>query len=95
LFFDQFYFFENMTDEQLKLITSFAKKKSFEKGSILFYEKDEAKSLISVIEGVLKVYKTDKKAIIFANSVKKQSDIYKSQLRECKKSLDRNKYIIF
>jgi len=42
-----------------------------------------------------KVYKTDKKAIIFANSVKKQSNIYKSQLRECKKSLDRNKYIIF
>jgi len=32
---------------------------------------------------------------IFANSVKKQSNIYKSQLRECKKSLDRNKYIIF
>ena len=42
-----------------------------------------------------KAYKTDKKAIIFANSVKKQSNIYKSQLRECKKSLDRNKYIIF
>ena len=42
-----------------------------------------------------KVYKKDKKAIIFAKSVKKQSNIYKNQLRECKKSLDRNKYIIF
>ncbi len=42
-----------------------------------------------------KVYKTDKKAIIFAKSVEKQSKIYKSQLRECRKSLDRNKYIIF
>ena len=42
-----------------------------------------------------KVYKTDKKAIIFAKSVEKQSKIYKSQLRECQKSLDRNKYIIF
>ena len=42
-----------------------------------------------------KAYKTDKKAIIFANSVKKQSNIYKSQLRECKKILDRKKYIIF
>ena len=42
-----------------------------------------------------KIYKTDKKAIIFAKSVEKQSKIYKSQLRECQKSLDRNKYIIF
>ena len=42
-----------------------------------------------------KVYKIDKKAIIFAKSVEKQSKIYKKQLRECQKSLDRNKYIIF
>ena len=42
-----------------------------------------------------KTYKTDKKAIIFAKSVEKQSKIYKSQLRECQKSLDKNKYIIF
>mgnify|MGYP001358749870 CR=1 FL=1 len=41
-----------------------------------------------------KVYKTDKKAIIFAKSVEKQSKIYKSQLRECEKNLN-NKYIIF
>ena len=42
-----------------------------------------------------KAYKMDKKAILFAKNVKKQSSIYKSQLRECKKSLDRKKYIIF
>lgn len=42
-----------------------------------------------------KAYKTDKKAIIFAKSVQKQSNIYKRQLLECKKSLDRKKYIIF
>ena len=42
-----------------------------------------------------KIYKTDKKSIIFAKSVEKQSKIYKSQLRECQKSLDRKKYIIF
>ena len=42
-----------------------------------------------------KVYKTDKKSIIFAKSVEKQSKIYKSQLRECQKGLDRKKYIIF
>ena len=41
-----------------------------------------------------KTYKTDKKAIIFAKSVEKQSKIYESQLRECQKSLN-NKYIIF
>ena len=41
------------------------------------------------------LYKKDKKAILYAKSVEKQSNIYRSQLRECQKSLDRNKYIIF
>jgi len=41
-----------------------------------------------------KVYKTDKKAIIFAKNVQKQSQIYKSQIKKCKKKLN-NKYIIF
>jgi len=42
-----------------------------------------------------KTYKTDKKAVIYAKSVQKQSKIYKNQLRECQKKLNRNKYIIF
>ena len=42
-----------------------------------------------------KTYKSDKKAIIFAKNVQKQSNTYKNQLRECQKSLDKNKYIIF
>ena len=42
-----------------------------------------------------KVYKTDKKAIIYAKNVEKKSQIYKNQLRECRNSLDRKKYIIF
>ena len=42
-----------------------------------------------------KVYETDKKAIILAKNVKKQSNIYKGQLNECKKSLNKKKYIIF
>ena len=42
-----------------------------------------------------KKYKTDKNSIIFAKKVEKQSKIYKNQLQECKKSLNRNKYIIF
>ena len=41
------------------------------------------------------VYKTDTKAIIFAKRVEKKSKIYKKQLKECQKILDRNKYIIF
>tara|TARA_B100000029_G_scaffold464769_1_gene498937 strand:+ start:123 stop:734 length:612 start_codon:yes stop_codon:yes gene_type:complete len=41
-----------------------------------------------------KAYKTDKKAIIYAKKVEKQSKIYKNQLKECKKNLN-NKYIIF
>ena len=42
-----------------------------------------------------KVYKTDKKAIIFAKSVEKKSNTYKSQLKGFQESLDRKKYIIF
>ena len=42
-----------------------------------------------------KIYKTDKKSIIYAKSVQKKSKIYKNQLRECQKSLNRNKYINF
>ncbi len=41
-----------------------------------------------------KAYKTNKKAIILAKSVEKKSKVYKSQLKECEKSLN-NKYIIF
>ena len=42
-----------------------------------------------------KAYNKDKKAIILAKSVQKQSNVYRKQLRGCKKSLDRKKYIIF
>ena len=41
-----------------------------------------------------KLYKTDKKAIIYAKSVEKQSNLYKNQLKECQKNLNK-KYIIF
>ena len=40
-------------------------------------------------------YKKDKKAIILAKNVEKKSKIYRNQLKECQKSLDRKKYIIF
>ena len=42
-----------------------------------------------------KVYNKDKKAIILAEAVQKQSNIYKKQLKKCQKKLDRKKYFIF
>jgi|TARA_B100001964_G_C13949805_1_gene472785 hypothetical protein len=42
-----------------------------------------------------KNYKTHKDAIIFAKAVKKQSNVYRKQLKSCKENLDRKKYIIF
>ena len=42
-----------------------------------------------------KKYKTDKKAVLYAKNVEKQSKIYKRQLNECKKSLNRKKYIMY
>ncbi len=56
-----FYFFENLSDEQLQTINSFAVRKKMLKGSILFYEKEKPKSLTLLTEGHLKVYKTDPK----------------------------------
>jgi len=56
-----FYYFENLNDEQFKLLSSFARKNKYEKDSILFYEKEVPTSLILLVEGTLKVYKTDMK----------------------------------
>ena len=40
-------------------------------------------------------YKKDKKAIILAKNVEKQSNTYRRQLIECQKILDKKKFIIF
>ena len=45
--------------------------------------------------GNYKYYKKSKKVIRLAKKVEKQSNIYKKQLINCKKSLNKNKYIIF
>ena len=42
-------FFENFEEDEFKLLSSIAKKKSFTKGSILFYEKDVPTSLILLL----------------------------------------------
>ena len=45
--------------------------------------------------GGYKNYKNNQKVIVLAQKVKKQSDKYKSQLQDCQKRLNKNKYIIF
>ena len=45
--------------------------------------------------GNYKYYKKNKKVIGLAKKVEKQSKIYRNQLKECKKSLDKKKYIIY
>ena len=45
--------------------------------------------------GNYKDYKKNKKVIGLAKKVERQSNIYKEQLLRCKKSLNKNKYIIF
>ena len=45
--------------------------------------------------GDYKNYSKDKKAIIYAKSVKDMASKYRKQLTTCKKNLDKNKYIIF
>lgn len=56
-----FYFFENLSNEQLETIDSFAIRRRMSKGSILFYAGEEPKSLTLLTKGILKVYKTDPK----------------------------------
>ena len=65
---------------------------------ILKISKEDAfKQYIAYHEGWgnYKNYKNNKKVINLANRVEKQSNIYKKQLSDCKKSLSTNKYIIF
>jgi len=53
--------FGSLSDEELKLLGSISKKRTFSKGEVLFYEKDEPRYLTLLVDGVLKVYKTDQK----------------------------------
>ena len=60
-------------------------------------KKDAFKQYIAYHEGWgnFKNYKKNEKVIKLAKKVEKQSDIYKKQLLNCRKSLNKNKYIIF
>lgn len=54
-------YFEHLDQKSLELLSSFAVKKHYTKGSVLFYEREQPKSLLLLTEGILKVYKTDQK----------------------------------
>ena len=60
-------------------------------------KKDAFKQYLAYHEGWgnFKYYKKNKKVIGLAKKVEKQSNIYKKQLLNCSKSLNKNKYIIF
>ena len=60
-------------------------------------KKDAFKQYLAYHEGWgnFKYYKKNKKVIRLAKKVERQSKIYKKQLFECRKSLNKKKYIIF
>ena len=60
-------------------------------------KKDAFRQYLAYHEGWsgYKNYKNNQKVIGLAQKVKKQSDKYKSQLQDCQKRLNKNKYIIF
>ncbi|WP_297483191.1 Crp/Fnr family transcriptional regulator, partial [Sulfurimonas sp.] len=53
--------FQNLNERELKLLLSISRKRNFEQGEVLFYEKDRAKYLTLVLDGVVKIYKVDPK----------------------------------
>ena len=56
-----FFFFQELNDEHFKEIEQISKIVHYKKGSIAFFEGEEATSLFILTEGVLQVYKTDMK----------------------------------
>ncbi len=55
------YFFDNLNEDDIKELENISNRVSYTKGSILFYEKEELNALIVLVEGVVKIYKTDLK----------------------------------
>ena len=53
--------FENLSERELKILLSISRKRKFKKGEVLFYEKEEAKYLTLVLDGIVKIYKVDPK----------------------------------
>ena len=53
-------FFNNLSDEQIKLIASISNVSKYPNKSILYYESDISKNLLFLVEGLIKIYKVDK-----------------------------------
>ena len=64
---------------------------------LIISKKDAFRQYVAYHEGWgnYKNYKKNNKVILIAKKVQKQSAKYKSQLSNCQKKLNRNKYIIF
>ena len=56
-----FYFFSELPDEKFEELEKISKIIHYKKGSIAFFEGEEANSLFILTEGILQVYKTDMK----------------------------------
>ena len=53
-------FFENLSDEQIDVLSNFSFISKYEKDSILFYETDLKTNLLFLVSGLIKIYKYDK-----------------------------------
>ncbi|MCT7472590.1 Crp/Fnr family transcriptional regulator [Aliarcobacter cryaerophilus] len=53
-------FFENLSDEQIDVLSNFSFISKYEKDSILFYETDLKTNLLFLVRGLIKIYKYDK-----------------------------------
>ena len=52
-------FFENLSDEQIDVLSNFSFISKYEKDSILFYETDLKTNLLFLVSGLIKIYKYD------------------------------------
>ena len=53
-------FFDNLSEAQIELIASISNVSKYPNKSILYYESDINKSLLFLVEGLIKIYKVDK-----------------------------------
>ena len=53
-------FFDNLSEAQIELIASISNVSKYPNKSILYYESDISKSLLFLVDGLIKIYKVDK-----------------------------------
>ena len=53
--------FQNLNEQERQLLLSISRQRKFKQGEILFYEKDRAKYLTFLFNGIVKIYKVDSK----------------------------------